>query len=279
MDYISLSFSLEGKPTDTAEIAIALLSEIGFESFTDDNNTFVAYIQKPAYDETAWISVMDILKNNIGTIDVNISEIPAQNWNSQWESNFEPVEIDTRCIVRAPFHRLEKSYDYDIVIEPKMSFGTGHHETTQLMIEEILDLDCTNKKVVDCGCGTGVLAIVAKLKEAGYTKAFDIDQWCYENTMENIQRNNVADISVECKGIESIKGEIYDIIIANINRNILLESMNQFANSLNKSGILLLSGIYKQDTDIIKNKASEFQLHFISFREKNNWVSCKFIKE
>jgi len=227
MNYFSLEFSLTNKQGDAQELAIALLSEIGFESFTEENSTFAAYIQSDLYSESDCSETLEILWNAIGKTTYEIKEIPAQNWNQQWESNFEPVIVDSRCIVKAPFHKIEQKFEYEIIIEPKMSFGTGHHETTQLMLSEILDTDCRGKSVVDCGCGTGVLAILAKKKGSTKTKAFDVDQWCFENTMENATRNN-TDIIVECKGIESLAGETYDIIIANINRNILVSAMEQF---------------------------------------------------
>ena len=275
MNYFSLEFSLTNKQADAQELAIALLSEIGFESFTEEDNTFAAYIQSDLYSESDCLETLDILWNAIGKTTYEIKEIPTQNWNQQWESNFEPVIVDSRCIVKAPFHKIEQTFEYEIIIEPKMSFGTGHHETTQLMLSEILDTDCKGKSVVDCGCGTGVLAILAKKKGSTKTKAFDVDQWCFENTMENATRNN-TDIIVECKGIESLTGETYDIIIANINRNILVSAMEQFEKSLAKDGILILSGIYKSDLEIISDCASKYQLHFISFREKNNWIACRY---
>ena len=278
MNYLSLTFSLVGKQADANELAIALLSEIGFESFTDENNIFAAYIQSEMFDEQSCNETLEILWHAIGKTDYEIKDIPAQNWNQQWESNFEPVIVDSRCIVKAPFHTIDQTYQYEIIIEPKMSFGTGHHETTQLVLSEILDTDCNGKTVVDCGCGTGVLAILAKMKGAARTKAFDIDQWCYENTIENAERNNAADIIVECKGIECIAGETYNIIIANINRNILLSAMEQFGKSLAKDGTLILSGIYKTDLEIISESASKCGLHFISFQEKNNWISCRFMR-
>ena len=275
MNYFSLEFPLTNKQADAQELAIALLSEIGFESFTEEDNTFAAYIQSDLYSESDCLETLDILWNAIGKTTYEIKEIPTQNWNQQWESNFEPVIVDSRCIVKAPFHKIEQTFEYEIIIEPKMSFGTGHHETTQLMLSEILDTDCKGKSVVDCGCGTGVLAILAKKKGSTKTKAFDVDQWCFENTMENATRNN-TDIIVECKGIESLTGETYDIIIANINRNILVSAMEQFEKSLAKDGILILSGIYKSDLEIISDCASKYQLHFISFREKNNWIACRY---
>ena len=158
-----------------------------------------------------------------------------------------------------------------------MSFGTGHHETTQLMLEEILEIPCEGKTVVDCGCGTGVLAILAGKRGAKKIKGFDVEHWACENTIENFERNNISGI-VECKGVESIQNEEYDIVIANINRNILVNSMSQFSHSLAKGGILLLSGFYIQDIDIIKVSASQNNLKFISFREKNNWVACRFTR-
>lgn len=276
MNYKELICTHNSSNSDIAEILIAELADIGFESFVEEASCVKAYIQENLFVATQ----LEELKQKAfaSHIQFEICDIKTQNWNTQWESNFEPVIIDSRCIVKAPFHQIEGQFDYEIVIEPKMSFGTGHHETTQLMVSEILDTDCKNKSVVDCGCGTGVLAILAKKKGAAFTKAFDIDEWCYENTIENNERNNVTDIVVECKGIESIIDEHYDIIIANINRTILEGAMEQFSKSLNTDGILLLSGFYQNDIQIITAAASRFQLKFISFREKNNWVSCRFSK-
>jgi len=278
MDYIECTCYYTSNNADFSEILIAKLAELGYESFTEEPDMVKAYIPGKQFDEEAVKSIQVLMNDNISTVRYEWKLIKAENWNEQWEKSFEPVIVDSHCIVRASFHPIDKQYEYDLHIEPKMSFGTGHHETTQLMLTQILETDCVGKRVVDCGCGTGVLAILAHKKGASYVKAFDIDEWCVENTLENAQKNNVV-IGVELKGIESLENETFDIILANINRNILMSSMKQFSKSLVEGGTLLISGIYNSDMDIIKEKASDCNLKFVSFLIKNNWVSCCFAKQ
>lgn len=277
MEYIELTCTYNATIADLGEILVAELSEIGFESFTEEANELKAYIQKSFFNEKQ-LSELYVTRDPANGVNLSLREIAQQNWNHEWESNFSPVEVGSTCIVRAPFHEAGTGYKYDIVIEPKMSFGTGHHETTQLMLEAIAELDCEGKRVVDCGCGTGVLAILAAMRGASFVKGFDVEPWACENTEENFKRNGVTRYAVECKGVESIENEQYDIVIANINRNILLGSMKQFSESLPTGGILLLSGFYTQDIDIIKTSAQTHGLSYDSFRGKNNWVACTFEK-
>lgn len=198
------------------------------------------------------------------------------NWNEEWEKNFEPIDVDGKCHVRAPFHPKTEA-EFDIVIEPKMSFGTGHHETTHMMIQHLLETDVTGLKTLDMGCGTAILAILAEMKGAKPIDAIDIDNWCYLNSIENAQRNNCKEISVYEGEASLLNGKNYDLIIANINRNILLNDMQAYVNCLNKGGILLLSGFYNEDIPFIDAACTEKGLTYVKKLERNNWVSLKYL--
>jgi ribosomal protein L11 methyltransferase len=198
------------------------------------------------------------------------------NWNAEWEKNFNPIVVGDQCAIRAPFH---DPFDvkYDIIIEPKMSFGTGHHETTHMMIEHILASDFTNKSVLDMGCGTGVLAILSKKNGAEVVEAIDIDNWCYLNSLENISRNDCAEISVLQGDASLLKGKRFDVIIANINRNILLKDLSTYAACLNENGSLFLSGFYDSDCELIESSCLKLGLKFETKRIRNSWVALKFV--
>ena len=272
--YIEYSFKII--PLQPAsDILIAELGEVGFESFVENEEGVLAYIKKVDWNDKILDSV-SVLKNSLFTIEYTRKEIEQENWNATWEENFSPIQIDDRCAVRAPFH--EKSdVEFDIVIEPKMSFGTGHHETTHMMLQFLLDTDVKGKSVLDMGSGTGVLAILAAMKGATNVDAIDIDNWCYINAKENTLRNNCGYINVY-EGDSTLLGEKkYDIILANINRNILLEDIPIYAENLKKKGTLFLSGFYKQDTPIVTERCQECGLKFEKNLEKNQWVSVKYV--
>lgn len=258
-----------------SDILIAELGEVGFESFVETETGILAYIQKQDWSE-AILSDIAILTNPNFEITYMHQEIEQQNWNATWEQNFNPIKVGEECIVRAPFHEKD-NVQYDIVIEPKMSFGTGHHETTHMMLQHILDHDFTGKSVLDMGSGTGVLAILAALKGAREIDAIDIDNWCYLNAKENVERNNCAHIAVLEGDAGLLGNKKYDIILANINRNILLEDIPTYVKCLNKDGILFLSGFYKEDILIISKKCAEMALKFEKNLEKNNWVAAKYV--
>src|SRR5690606_35835021 len=196
-------------------------------------------------------------------------------WNQEWEKNFEPIEVDGKCTVRAPFHP-QKNFEDEIVIEPKMSFGTGHHETTFMMLQFILENDFEDKSVLDMGCGTAVLAILAEMRGASVLDAIDIDEWCFENSKENILKNNCENISVHLGDASLLREKSYDVIIANINRNILLNDMEIYSNSLNGGGDLYVSGFYSEDLPIIKTCCNNLGFEFVENKEKNKWVAAKF---
>jgi len=224
------------------EILIAELGYAGFESFVETENGVTAYIQKNDWN-TNILNDVQILESPDFNINYQFNEIEQTNWNEEWEKNFNPIIVDNTCSVRAPFHEKPDTA-YDIVIEPKMSFGTGHHETTHMMIQHILKNNFTNKSVLDMGCGTGVLAILAEMKGAKPIDAVDYDNWCYLNSIENVTRNTANHITVIEGNASVLKNKTYDVIIANINRNILLQDLSTYVNCLNKNGMLFLSGFY-----------------------------------
>jgi len=257
------------------EILIAELGYAGFESFVETEEGVTAYIQKEEWNGDI-LNDIQILESDEFEITYTFEDIEQVNWNEEWEKNFSPIVVDDVCSVRAPFHEKPNT-QYDIVIEPKMSFGTGHHETTHMMIQHILKNDFKDKSVLDMGCGTGVLAILAEMKGAKPIDAVDFDNWCYLNSIENVERNNCKHITVIEGDASVLINKKYDIIIANINRNILLNDMAIYASCLNKKGILFLSGFYKEDIPLIQQACEKHMLKFEEKLERNKWVSLKFL--
>ena len=275
MDNIYIEYNFTVTPKEPAtEILIAELGNAGFESFVENENGVTAYIQKNDWNTTILDNVF-ILTSTEFKIDFNQKEIEQTNWNAEWEKNFTPIIVSDIVSIRAPFHENPK-LPYDIVIEPKMSFGTGHHETTHMMIQHLMEVDLVNKKVLDMGCGTGILAIFAEMKGAKPLDAIDIDNWCYLNSIENIERNNCNNITVYEGDAALLEKKNYDVIIANINRNILINDMKTYASCFNENGTLLLSGFYKEDIPIIETETKKYNLNLEHRIERNNWVALKF---
>lgn len=273
--YIGYHFTID--PVELgSEILIAELGEKAFESFIETETGISAFVQKDLWD-TNILDDIQILSNPEFKIEYTFEEIEQVNWNEEWEKNFEPIDVDGKCHVRAPFHE-KTSAEYDIVIEPKMSFGTGHHETTHMMIQHLLETDLVGKKTLDMGCGTAILAILAEMKGAQPIDAIDIDNWCYLNSIENAERNNCKHISVYEGDASLLIGKKYDVIIANINRNILLNDMQQYVDCLNENGILFLSGFYTEDIPVISESCTSKGLTYVKQFERNNWVALKFVK-
>ena len=272
-NYLEFQFKIE--PVQPAsEILIAELGYLGFESFIENDDGITAYIPVEEYEEDLLAGV-HILQSEEFEINYSVNEIERLNWNEEWEKNFSPILVDEHCSVRAPFHPKPDT-QFDIVIEPKMSFGTGHHATTHMMIQHILKNDWEGKSVLDMGCGTGVLAILSAMKGAENIDAIDIDNWCYLNTLENISRNDCEHINVEEGGAELLKGREYDMILANINRNILLRDLPVYEKCLKPEGNLFLSGFYKGDLPAIERACKELGLYFVESFERNDWVAAKF---
>jgi ribosomal protein L11 methyltransferase len=273
--YLGYHFTVEPKELGS-EILIAELGEKPFESFVESDFGIVAYIQKSLWKENVLDDIY-ILNSPEFTISYRIEEIDQVNWNEEWEKNFEAIDVDGNCHVRAPFHPKTDA-EFDIVIEPKMSFGTGHHETTHMMIQHLLAMNVTDLKTLDMGCGTAILAILAEMKGAKPIDAIDIDNWCYLNSIENAERNNCSQITVYEGDAALLAGKKYDLIIANINRNILLNDMNAYTDCLNAGGTILFSGFYTEDIPSINASCVENGLKFVSQLERNNWVSLKYVK-
>ncbi len=275
MSQVYISYDFKVSPLQPAtEILIAELGYAGFESFVETEEGVTAYIQKEEWSPSI-LEEINILDSDEFKIEFTFSEIEQINWNSEWEKNFDPIEVDGKCTVRAPFHP-NKNFEYEIVIEPKMSFGTGHHETTFMMLQFILENNFEEKSVLDMGCGTAVLAILAEMRGASNLDAIDIDEWCFENSLENIQRNDCKNISVYLGDASLLDGKKYDVVIANINRNILLNDMEAYRKCLAKDGELYLSGFYKEDLPIITEACNNLGFTFVENKEKNKWVAAKF---
>jgi len=256
------------------EILIAQLSQLGFDSFQENNDGISAYIDSTILSS---VRVEDIQILNSIEFDISFEfyNVKKQNWNIKWESNFEPIYVDKTCCVRAPFHK-KSNYKYDLVIEPKMSFGTGHHETTSMMISFILANSFSNSSVCDIGSGTGVLAILAEKRGANRIDAIDIDNWCYLNSIENIERNNSKNVNVYEGEVHKLMQFTYDNIFANINLNVLLVDIPIYSTMLNTGGLLYLSGFYKKDIKSIEKVAEISNLSLVDSKVKNQWVATIF---
>ncbi len=273
--YIEYKFELSPKEPG-CDILMAELGTRGFESFVETAEGLNAYIQKEDWHSEI-LSEVYILDSDEFSIQYTHSEIAPSNWNESWEQSFQPITVANQVTVRAPFHESANTI-YDIVIEPKMSFGTGHHETTHMMLAQMLQLDFEGKKVLDMGSGTAVLAILAEKLGAKSVDAIDIDQWCYENALENIHRNQCERI-VPLKGDASLlEGKEYDIILANINRNILLADLPRYANCLTRDGELLLSGFLANDLSVLHDRCITLGFHFVTKLQQNEWISAFYRK-
>jgi len=278
MQYIELKIAVQPNEEYITDLLASYLGEIGFESFEEEPEGMIAYIRQEEFDEDA---LKHLVSNFPYSTDIHyeILNIDQINWNEEWEKHyFEPIVIGDKCVIHSSFHTNIPNAEYDIVIDPKMSFGTGHHETTSLMIEEILTTDLTGKSVLDMGCGTAVLAILAAKRGAEPVIAIDIDPWCTENSAENVQTNGVGQIQIELGGAERLAGMSVDVIFANINRNILLEDMKKYSACLNEGGVLYMSGFYTADIPVLEVEMHRNDLKLIASREKNNWAVVKTIK-
>ena len=278
MDYIELDCTIRAENLqDIKDILIAQLNEIGYESYDETEQGVKAYILEKLFDlEKA--KELQVNQMNGVHIDYQFEVIKTQNWNEVWEKSFDPIIVEDQCLIRAPFHNNTPKTQFEIIIEPKMSFGTGHHETTYLMLKTMLDIDFRDKVVLDMGCGTGVLAILACLKGASDITAIDIDEWAYNNALENIDKNNCNQIKVLQGDASLLNNQQFDIIIANINRNILLDDIKHYAKVLKSGGTLLLSGLYDRDLPLIQEETAHQKIKYITHLEKHNWVAARFLK-
>lgn len=260
------------------DICVAELGEIGYESFVETEKGIKAYIQINDFNED---KLKTHLHNVFSELDVEIDFISKiikdQNWNATWESNYDPIFVNNNCVVAAPFHEFDEKFEYHLLIKPQMSFGTGHHQTTYLMLNELLTMDLTNKCVLDMGCGTGVLAILSKLRKAKRVDAIDIDTWAYENTIDNVALNNLNQIKVQLGGKEKIEHK-YDVFIANINKNILKADVDTYINHINENGHLLLSGFFVTDNSEMVELVEALGVRLLDHKSKEDWSMLHFQK-
>lgn len=274
MNYIEVSFK---NSPELNEVILAFLGETDFEMFEEKEDGLNAYIQESQFNEIHLKEIIEQIPGN-ENIEFNFSLIKGRNWNKEWESNFDPVTIANAVYIRAPFHETKSTIQHEIIIEPKMSFGTGHHSTTALMIELMLELELKNKAILDMGCGSGVLAILAHQLKASKILAVDFDEWAYENTIENCERNNIQSIEVKKGNVSVIDNKMFDVILANINRNILLADTNQYAKCMNESGLLLQSGFLIEDEEVLIGNAQSFGLNHVKTIRKDKWSAMLFSK-
>ena len=268
-----IKVTIEQISQETSDVLIAMLSELGYNGFEELENELLAYIEDTQFNAGELVSVT----SGLG-VDFSTEVVAVQNWNAVWESNFEPVVIDDFCTLRAHFHDIKVATPYEIVITPKMSFGTGHHATTQLVMLMMKDVDFAGKTVLDFGTGTGVLAILAEMLGAANILAIDNDEWSVENAAENIACNGCKKITVKKGGLEEMPGGKTDIILANINRHILLQYMDELYKRLNNDGIIIMSGLLTDDREIMLEAASKAGFNMKEIRERNNWICLLFDK-
>jgi ribosomal protein L11 methyltransferase len=278
MNYYELLFTVIATEDYQQDMLINTLGEVGFDTFEELEFGFKAYIPVDDFDEAKLIEELTPYRDMF-TFSYEVTLIPQKNWNEVWESNFEPINIKDKIFVRATFHQPKPEIEYEIVIDPKMAFGTGHHQTTSMMLELMLENEFLGKHVLDMGCGTGILAIMASKLGAANVTAIDYDIVCFESTLENAQLNNIPNITAICGSKEVIPDEEYDTILANINRNILLDQVKRYSEVLKPDGELYLSGFYEQpDLDIIMDEARKYGLKYIIHKKNSDWVAAKFIK-
>ncbi|MBR9831166.1 50S ribosomal protein L11 methyltransferase [bacterium] len=276
MNYLEFKFKVSPL-VPYQEILMYELGEMGFESFTEESDGLNAYIAEDEFSEDQ-LSELYLFTDDSVQISFEKQLIPQQNWNAEWERSFPKVTVDDYCEIIAPFHEKSTDCEFSILIEPKMSFGTGHHDTTFMMMQLMRQLDLSDKLVMDMGCGTGVLAILAKLEGASGVTAVDIDDWAFENTLENIERNNVSEIEVLKGGAEKAKGKSYDVFIANINRNILMRDLPAYAETMKTGADLLLSGFFITDFEQLDQKLKELGFSKVNKVQRNNWCALHYKK-
>jgi len=276
MIYTQISFKLTPDSQENREILIALLSDMAFESFDENEEQVMGYIPGESANLDEIEAITTLLPFSVVT---DHEMIPDKNWNEVWEKNyFKPLLIGGRCLVRAPFHTEYETAEFELVIEPKMAFGTGNHETTTLVAEQILDMDLTDKTVLDMGCGTGILGMLASLKGAKSVTAIDIDSWSFESTVENARLNNILNLEAKLGDAGLLGNETFEIIFANIHKNVIINDLPVYESVLQSGGKLYLSGFYTHDMADVKAKAESLGLQEIGFHEKNNWVVYSFEK-
>ena len=276
MQYTKAIFKLTPDNETNREILTAYLAQLDFESFDDTVNELNAFYPSGKLNEGEIQLILSGLPFDVSYTEENMPDI---NWNEEWEKNyFQPLLIDGKCLVRAPFHKDFPTAEYEIIIEPNMAFGTGNHETTSLMIEHLLDLNVNDLDVLDMGCGTGILGIFASMRGCKSVTAIDIDNWAFESIVENCRLNKITNVEASIGDAKLLGKRKFDLILANIQKNVILQDIETYVSVLNDDGILIVSGFYKDDLEDIMGKASELYLHKLSIKERNSWIACSFEK-
>lgn len=280
MKYLEVKFYVTPNQDVIKDVLSALIGEVGFESFVYDDEGMTAYIQQKDFDVDALNAAISDFPIADTNISFEVKETEDKNWNKVWEENFfTPIIIDNRCVVHSSFHKDIPSVEYDIIINPQMAFGTGHHETTSLILSELLNADLKGKFVLDMGCGTSILAILASMRGASKLVAIDIDNWCVENSLDNLKLNNINNVEVFEGDASSLKDKgPFDVVIANINRNILTSDMKYYVERMNPNSVIYMSGFYVNDIPVIRKEAENNGLVFVHYNEKNKWADVMFRK-
>ena len=278
MEYKKVAFSFSQIEEYQKDLLIAELADVGFDTFEDTEKGFDAFIIADQFNEAALTEVLMGYGDELQYTYL-IHDIEPENWNEEWEKNFSPLIIADTCYVRATFHEPQPQYQYEIVIDPKMAFGTGHHQTTTMMMEYILEVDVADKVILDMGAGTGILAILASKRGARELIAIDNDDVCYESAIENAALNGIDNLTSLCGSKEAIPAIDFDIIFANINRNILLDQIESYAKVLKQNGTILFSGFYESpDLGMITSHCEQFKLNYVNHKKIGDWVAAKFVK-
>ncbi len=270
MDYYKISITA---PTQKQEIIIAILSELGYDGFEQEEFSLKTYRPTDNFDEATLEQLADQL-----SFSYKVKQIPNQNWNALWEANFQPIQINEFCAVRADFHPSFPDVQHEITVNPKMAFGTGHHETTYMMMEQMEQLCFTDKKVLDFGCGTGILSILAEKLGASSIHALDNDPLSFENTKENMEVNKTSNINVQLGVLPDVQENNFDIILANINRSVILNTLSQLFQKIKKGGMILLSGILESDKNVLKQKLQKVGFNILNTQYKGDWICLKVQK-
>ncbi len=276
MIYKSVQFKLDPFSSDNAEVLFALLDQYNYDGINEEKDTIMAYVPVEKFSRDDLDGIRTFMEKVGCHVNWELENVSEKNWNLIWERNFKPVIIKNKCVIKAPFHGDFPKIPIELIIEPKMSFGTGHHQTTRLMIEKMLDFDFQDKVVLDMGCGTGILSILASKLGASEVIALDIDKWSYANTLENIQRNSIQNIQVLHGGNESLPEKKFDVVLANINLNVLLEHMKDYSTVTKKGGVLFLSGILYEDRQTIQSLAEQYFLEPIENYLLDGWLMMSF---
>lgn len=280
-NYIKVTFNISPTEEIATDVISALLADVGFETFVNEAYGLTAYAPKSSFNENKVNDIVSDFPLNGFSISYEIEEIEGKDWNEEWEKNyFHPIVIDDQCVIHSTFHTDIPTARYEILIDPKMAFGTGYHQTTCYMLRAILSEDMTSKSVLDMGCGTALLAILARKHGATKVVAIDIDEFAYENALENISLNNTQDIEVRLGGIEVLhKDDMFDFVLANINRNILLSDIKHYATCMHPGSKLFISGFYTDDIETLKAEAVRHALRYNGFNENGQWAMMSFTKE